>query len=85
MVFTRQAKLIRVLRHKLNQTQIDFAENLGLTKDSAGAQFVSNMERELAGIPLERLKQLLEMGAHAADIKSAVVGDFREYVANYLE
>ena len=85
MVFTRQAKLVRVLRHKNNLTQNLFAEAIGLTADNAGAQFVSNMERELAGIPLDRLYWFVRLGAHKSDLKSAIIGDFREYVEGFLD
>lgn len=85
MVFTRQAKLVRILRHKNNLTQNSFAETIGLPADNAGAQFVSNMEREVAGIPLERLVYFKLLGAHKSDLKSAIIGDFREYVEGFLD
>lgn len=49
-------KLIKAQREKLNLTQIEVAKHLGITN-----QFLSNIEREVCGIPLDLIPKLLEI------------------------
>lgn len=52
MNYNDEAKFLRDRRLKLNLTQKELAQKLGIKHD----QFICNIERGTAGIPAERLK-----------------------------
>lgn len=70
MKYKYQAKLLRDLRKKHDLTQKTLADLIGVH-----VQFISNMERGLCGIPINKAL-LLKYFIRPSKIKAAAVKDF---------
>lgn len=72
MRFKHQAQIIKVARMNQNLTQQEFAEKLGFEN-----QFISNIERELAGIPAKHWKKVAQM-VGKENLLKALLNDLRD-------
>lgn len=79
--FKFQAQLCRRIRKTNGLTQAALAEHLKL--DASGAQFISNIEREVCGFPHDRLNRLLKYTT-MGDVIESVLADERENLRRAL-
>lgn len=56
--YTKQSLVIKEIREFEEMSQIEFARKFLKLNGNSGAQFVSNIERGLCGIPIMKLKRL---------------------------
>lgn len=78
---SHQAALVKRIRYKKNLSQKDLADKLGYES----AQFISNIERDIAGIPLQVAKTMIKKKlASKEEFYSAMIQDFSELLRSAL-
>jgi len=76
------ANIVKTKREKLGISQFKLAKDLGYTTP----QFVSNFERELAGIPLSKLKKLSKiLKLSTNEMRDALVSEYETEIKKALK
>ena len=74
-------KLIKQERMKLKLTQLELATRVGLS-----SQFLSNIEREVCGVPMDYMKLFLtELKLSRHKVVDCMVNKFRENLEEHLK
>lgn len=81
MKFKNQAFAIKTLREQRGMTQKDFAGAMKLEH----AQFISNAERGMCAVPLDKLKNLKLVVEEKDLIHSAKLADLSEEIKRVLK